>query len=106
MDAFVVLLFVVIGRETHDEGNALVEFFETAAPFFIGLAVGWGLVARRKVSPPVVGVVVWASTLIVGMFVRRLVFDDGTAFSFVLVATLFLGAGMLGRRLVWRRLLA
>ncbi len=107
LDALVVVLFVVIGRESHEEGNALAAILETAAPFLIGLALGWALVARRHAPQSSgTGLAVVASTLVVGMLGRRIVFDDGTAISFVVVATLFLSAGMLGWRLVSRRLSA
>jgi hypothetical protein len=99
-----VLLFVVIGRETHDEGNAIVATLETAAPFLLGLAVGWG-VARIWLAPAALrrGVMVVAATLVFGMLTRRLVFDDGTAATFVLVTAGFLTLGMLGWRLVFAR---
>ena len=107
LDVLVVVIFVIIGRETHEEGNALAAFVETAAPFLIGLALGWGLVRARDVPrSTATGLAVVTSTLVVGMLGRRVVFDDGTAVSFVIVATLFLSAGMLGWRLVSRKLSA
>ncbi len=107
LDVIVVVIFVVIGRETHEEGNALVALVETAAPFLIGLALGWGLVRDRNVpQSTATGLAVVTSTLVVGMLGRRVVFDDGTAVSFVIVATLFLSAGMLGWRLASRKLSA
>jgi hypothetical protein len=36
------------------------------------------------------------------MIVRRAMFDRGTATAFVIVATLFLGAGLVGWRAGWR----
>ncbi len=43
-----------------------------------------------------------AGTLVLGMVLRRTAFDKGTAPSFVVVATLFLGLFLLGWRLVAR----
>jgi len=104
LDVLIVVLFVVIGRETHDEGNAVVAILETAAPFLIGLVAGWtvGRTRRMPVSA-VAGFIVLAATLLIGMVLRKAVFDDGTAVSFVIVATLFLGIGLLGWRLIWAR---
>ena len=36
VDAVCVLVFVLIGRRSHDEGNTLVEVLRTVAPFLIG----------------------------------------------------------------------
>jgi hypothetical protein len=108
LDVAAVLLFVALGRRTHDEdGSWLGGALEVAAPFLIGLAVGW-LIARawRAPTDPATGVQVWLSTLVIGMLLRRFVFDDGTALPFVIVATVFLGALLVGWRLVAERLSA
>lgn len=103
LDVFVVVLFVAIGRRNHGESGALASVIETAAPFLIGLAVAW--IAVRVWRQPVqllTGVAIWPITVLVGMVVRNLVFDRGTAASFVVVATLFLGACLVGWRAVLR----
>ncbi|MDJ0961438.1 MAG: DUF3054 domain-containing protein [Acidimicrobiia bacterium] len=105
LDVVVVLAFVVLGRETHDEGNALADVATTLAPFLIALLVAW--TATRIVRSPLDvsrGAFVAAITVALGMLVRRVVFDDGTATAFVLVASAFNLAGMVGWRLVARRL--
>jgi FtsH-binding integral membrane protein len=77
--------------------------FETGAPFLIGLATAW-LVTRawRRPTNLRIALIVWPVTVLVGMIVRRSVFDRGTATAFVIVATLFLGAGLMGWRAGWR----
>lgn len=103
LDAFSIVLFAAIGRREHDQSSALVDVFETAAPFLIGAAVAWLIVrAWRHPLSVYVGVAIWPITMLVGMITRNLVFDRGTAASFVVVATLFLGACLVGWRLVWR----
>jgi hypothetical protein len=99
LDAAAVVVFVAVGRRNHDEGSALGGIVETAAPFLIGLAVAW-LTTRAWKRPAslLTGLAVWPITVLVGMVVRRTVFDEGTATSFVIVATLFLGACFLGWR--------
>jgi hypothetical protein len=106
LDVFVVVLFVAIGRRNHHEGSAFVEVIETALPFLIGLATGWAIARgwKRPMSL-LTGLVVWPTTLLVGMIVRNLVFDRGTATSFVIVATLFLGAGVMGWRIAAAQLI-
>jgi uncharacterized membrane protein (GlpM family) len=103
LDAFAVALFVALGRRSHDESGAITATLETAAPFLIGLAAGW-VVARAWRHPTRIGtgLIIWPVTVLVGMIVRRTVFDDGTATSFVIVATLFVGAFLMGWRLVLR----
>lgn len=102
-DVVGIVVFVAIGRRNHDEGVAAVGIFDTATPFLIALVVGW-LVARawRQPTSTTTGTMVWVTTIIVGMLVRKFLFDDGTATAFVIVATVFLGAVLNGWRLVAR----
>jgi hypothetical protein len=46
---------------------------------------------------------VWLATVAMGLVLRRFVWDRGTAFSFVVVTTLVLGALILGWRAIWAR---
>jgi hypothetical protein len=103
LDVFAVVLFVALGRRSHDESGAFTAVIETAAPFLIGLAAAW-LIARawRRPTNLSTGIVIWPTTILVGMIVRNLVFDRGTATSFVVVATLFVGAFLVGWRIVLR----
>jgi hypothetical protein len=104
-DLACVVVFVVIGRRQHDEGSAAAGIVKTAAPFLIGLVAGWAI-ARPVWNTPrsarAAGLV-WLSTLVIGMLLRRFAFDRGTALAFVIVATVFLGATLFGWRLIARR---
>ena len=101
LDVFCVVLFVALGRRSHDESGVFTAVVETAAPFLIGLAAGWLLVrAWRRPTRLLTGVAIWPVTILVGMVVRNLVFDRGTAASFVVVATLFVGLFLVGWRAV------
>lgn len=103
IDTFAIVLFAAIGRREHEQGGGLAEVFETAAPFLIGAAVAWLIVrAWRHPLSVYVGLAIWPITILVGMITRNLVFDRGTAASFVVVATLFIGACLVGWRLAWR----
>lgn len=105
VDVLCVLVFVTLGRRNHDEGTALGGVLTTAGPFLIALAVAWavGLTRSRAVAGLRFGLWVWACTLVLGMILRRFAFDKGTATSFVIVATVFLGLFLLGSRLVASR---
>ena len=99
LDAAVVVTFVAIGRRNHDEGEAIAGVAQTAAPFMIALAVAW--IAWRVWAQPtgvVTGVKVWLTTVALGMLLRNFVFDNGTATSFMIVATVFLGTFLVGWR--------
>ena len=101
MDVVAVVVFVAIGRRSHDEtGNVVVGALRVAAPFLIGAAAGW-LVARAWKRPMAVatGGWIWATTVIVGLVLRRTVFDRGVAFAFVIVATITLAIFVVGWRL-------
>lgn len=103
LDVFVVILFVAIGRRNHEEGSAFSAVLATGAPFLIGLGVAWVVTqAWRKPTAILTGVAMWPVTVLVGMLARRFVFDGGTATAFVIVATLFLGATLVGWRVTYR----
>lgn len=99
LDAALVVGFAALGRRSHDEGIALAGVLEVAAPFLIALGLGW-LAARAWRAPAALstGVVVWAVTVVAGLALRNLVFDRGTAASFMIVAAVTLGALLLGWR--------
>lgn len=98
IDAGVVTAFVAIGRRNHDEDPGVSGLLSTAAPFLVGLIVGW-LVAKAWDDPMPIrkGLTIWPVTVIVGMIGRHVI-GDGTAPSFVIVATVFLGATLIGWR--------
>lgn len=102
VDVAAVVLFVVIGRASHDHGESPAGIAATLWPFASGLCAGWVLVRalRRRPDAPGAGILVCVVTVAVGMALR-VVAGQGTAAAFVGVATGFLGAVMvLGRLLV------
>jgi hypothetical protein len=106
LDVLVVIVFVAIGRRSHDEGSALSGAAKVAVPFLIGLAVAWGAVrAWHRPLAVLTGVAIWPITVLAGMIGRRWLFDRGTAPAFVVVTTLFLGAFLVGWRALTGRLL-
>ncbi len=98
-----VLAFVVIGRASHTKGESLAGITSTAWPFLAGLAGGW-LATRAWRRPGALvpsGVGAWLGAAGLGM-VLRVTAGQGTAAAFVGVALAFLGASLLGWRLVAR----
>ncbi len=102
IDVFSVTLFVSIGRREHERDSAIAGLIDTAAPFLLALALAW-LVLRawRRPTEWRTGVGIWAITLVGGMLLRNLVFGDGTATSFVIVAASFLALFLVGWRVAF-----
>ena len=100
-DVIAIVVFVTIGRRNHDEGTAIDGIATVAAPFLIGLVIGW-LVARAWNRPTDVetAFIIWPVTVVVGMVLRNLVFDRGTALPFIIVATIATGAFLVGWRMI------
>jgi hypothetical protein len=103
-DVVAIVVFVAIGRRSHDEGSAVGGIVAVAAPFLIALVVGW-IAARAWAHPMQVAsaFVIWPVTVAVGMLLRGLVFDRGTALPFVIVATVVTGVFLVGWRMVVAR---
>jgi len=100
-DIACVVVFCTIGRRSHAEGLTLGGIAETAWPFLSGTLVGW-LIARAWRAPTAVvptGVVIWVSTIVVGMLLRK-ASSQGVAASFIVVASLVTAALLLGWRVV------
>jgi len=106
-DAASIVIFVAIGRKNHDEGEAASGIFRVAAPFLLALLAGW-VIARAWKEPlsQRSGVLISLTTIVLGMVLRKIVFDDGTATAFIIVATVFLGTLVNGWRLLARTRLA
>ena len=106
LDVAAVVVFVVIGRRNHDEGEAVSGVVKVAAPFLIALTLGW-IAARAWNSPMDVGtgVIIWLVTIIGGLILRKVAFDGSTAVPFIIVASLFNLATLVGWRFIadWRR---
>lgn len=96
-DLICVVVFCTIGRRSHAEGITVAGIAETAWPFLTGTVVGW-LISRgwqRPTSLAPTGIVVWISTVVVGMVLRKLT-SAGVAVSFIVVASLATAVLLLG----------
>jgi hypothetical protein len=105
LDVACVLVFAAVGRASHQESSPVLGVLTTAWPFPVGAALGWALVRWRSRRWPVTvgpGITVVVITVLVGMVLRVLT-GQGTAPTFVLVATAVLAALMLGWRAVAKR---
>jgi hypothetical protein len=102
IDVVAVLIFCALGRRSHDEGADISGLAATAWPFLSGTALGWLLSRgwRRPTALVPTGVVVWISTVLVGMALRAAT-SAGVAWAFVVVASTVTAAFLLGWRAVF-----
>ncbi len=106
LDVVSIVVFAAIGRRSHDESRGLGAVLSTAGPFLVALVVGWGAITvlsrhwpqLRNGADREAGVVIWIVTVGLGLLARRTLWDRGTAFAFVVFATLVRGAFIVGRR--------
>lgn len=99
IDVVLVIGFTVVGRASHDEGPA--GLLMTAWPFIGGLAIGWLLMRAWRHPRRIVwtGIGIWIATVAGGMLLR-VISGQGTAFAFIIVATLVLGVALIGWRAI------
>ena len=102
-DALCILLMVVIGTRNHKTDTGITGILFVAAPFWIAMSLTHlaPLLQRKNRQDPN-PYMVWGYTVVMGMLLRNMVFNRGTAAAFVIVATVFLGITMFS----WRALLA
>lgn len=103
LDTILVLVFATLGRSAHAEALTPAGLWDTAWPFLAALALSWVvcLVWRRPTAPLRSGLPVWIGTVALGLLARVLFTSGGAALPFVLVATITLGALLLGWRAIW-----
>ncbi|MFF1878527.1 DUF3054 domain-containing protein [Leifsonia sp. NPDC058230] len=101
IDVVLVLVFVLIGRRSHGEAETVAGVFDTMWPFFVGLLLGWLVTFawRRPLAVLWPGIPIWLMTVAVGMLLRFAA-GEGTAASFIVVATIVLGVFLIGWRLI------
>ncbi|OBI79662.1 DUF3054 domain-containing protein [Mycobacterium asiaticum] len=98
-DVVAVLVFCALGRRSHDEGVTASGLATTAWPFLTGTAVGWLLSRgwRRPTAVAPTGVIVWVSTVLVGMLLRK-ASSASVAVAFIAVASTVTAVFLLGWR--------
>jgi hypothetical protein len=101
LDLSVVASFVVIGRDAHGFTNDWGATLQVALPFLLALSVGTG-VAMAWMDPTswLGGLVIAGITVAGGLALRKYVFHDGTATTFVWLTAGRMTAWMVGWRLV------
>jgi len=104
-DLLVLVVFVLVGRRSHEEGSGIEGFLRVWWPFAVALVVA--TVASGTWRAPLEwrrAIVAWLVTVALGMTLRIAVQGRDFKPTFVIVTTVFVGAGMLGWRAVVRKL--
>ncbi|HYK68909.1 MAG TPA: DUF3054 domain-containing protein [Streptosporangiaceae bacterium] len=101
LDVCSVLVFVIIGRHTHHNGDTPAGIWDTAWPFLSGLAIGMIAVRfwRKPTAIRPAGLGAWIGAAGAGMAIR-VAAGQGTAPAFIGVTFAFLALFLLG----WRAL--
>jgi hypothetical protein len=101
IDLLWVVVFATVGRASHAESLAPAGVLSTAWPFLVSLAAGWVtlLMIRTSGRSLLEGAALWFVTVFAGLIIR---ISHGTSAEvpFIIVAALFLAAGLIGWRLV------
>ncbi|MDX6376772.1 MAG: hypothetical protein QOE98_1075 [Gaiellaceae bacterium] len=98
VDVIAIVLFAVLGRRNHDEGSTVMGVLIVAWPFLAGWTIGW-FATRLDRRPASAGVALRALAVAIPVaLVLRVATGRGIAPAFVVVAIVFLGLALAGRR--------
>lgn len=101
LDVAWIILFALVGRQSHGEGTALADTAGVAWPFLVGYAVGAFALRLDRVPRSLARAVpVWLLALVLGMALRTVQKGRAPDPAFIIVATLALALGFLGWRTV------
>ncbi|MGL3149781.1 DUF3054 domain-containing protein [Microbacterium sp. A82] len=104
IDVVLVAVFCVIGRLSHDSGivGDIPGTLNTMWPFLAAVLIAHAVVLLLRWHPErlMVGLLVWAVTVVGGLLLR-VASGQGTALPFTIVATLTLALFLLGWRAIY-----
>jgi hypothetical protein len=105
LDLALVTGFTMVGRLIHGYDLSFGGVAHTAWPFVAAALLGWvvSLAWRRPLAILRSAIPVWVVTIGVGMLLR-VASGEGAALPFIIVATVFVGAVLLGWRAIARPL--
>ncbi len=105
-DLAVVVSFVLIGRDTHQESVGFSEVVRTGAPFALAVVGAWLTpMVHRQPWLIAVGIATGVITSLMGLFFRSVVFGEGLSGAFPVVTAAYL-IGLMGLGRVLFRLWA
>ncbi|UCR88738.1 DUF3054 domain-containing protein [Mycetocola spongiae] len=101
LDALLIIIFVMIGRRSHEENGDFLAVLNTAWPFLAAAALGWvvTLAWRNPIALRWTGPLIWLSTVVVGLPLRVLA-GGNAPIGFIIVTAVVLAVFLIG----WRAL--
>ena len=101
LDVAWIVLFAVIGRQSHGEGSPLVGVIGVAWPFLAGYVVGAFAVRLSRTPRSLTRIIpVWLLTIVIGMAIRTIQKGRAPETAFIIVATIALAVGFIGWRVI------
>jgi hypothetical protein len=101
LDVAWIVLFAIIGRQSHGEGSPLLGVIGVAWPFLVGYVVGAFAVRLARTPRSLARIIpVWLLTIVIGMAIRTIQKGRAPESAFIIVATIALAVGFIGWRLV------
>lgn len=106
VDALVLAVFVVLGRESHDINSGVTWYLTVLWPFLIGwfaAALAFRVYARWPERWALL-IATWACGIAIALVLRAVVTQRTTPVAFIIVAYAFIGLAIFGWRLAVRGL--
>lgn len=101
LDVAWIIVFAIIGRQSHNEGTALAGVIGVAWPFLVGYVVGAFALRLQRAPRSLARIVpVWLLTIVIGMAIRTIQKGRAPDTAFIIVATVALAIGLIGWRLI------
>lgn len=98
IDVVAILVFAVLGRRNHDEGAALTGVLVVAWPFLVGWTIAWFATRLDRRPESAAGALRALVVAIPIALALRVATGRGIAPAFIVVACVFLGVVLVGRR--------
>ncbi|HIY86012.1 MAG TPA: DUF3054 domain-containing protein [Candidatus Yaniella excrementavium] len=100
IDAVLIVIFAIIGVSSHDGDLNFLNIARVALPFTLPYLVLSAIIKPGRLIHNVfpAGIALWLITVVLGLILRAILFDDSSALAFILVTTGVLGVFLLGRR--------
>ena len=98
IDLIAIVVFAVLGRRNHDEGTAVTGILVVAWPFVAGWTIAWFATRLHRRPESAAGALRALAVAIPIALALRVATDRGIAPAFIVVACVFLGLVLVGRR--------
>ena len=97
-DLVAILLFALLGRRSHDEGSTVTGVLVAAWPFVAGWTIAWFATRLDRRPRSAAGALRALVVAVPIALLLRAATDRGIAPAFIVVAVVFLGVALVGRR--------